>query len=422
MYKNFAKNTLSKILTALMIVALAVGMLPVKQAYAVGPIAALDAWQTTPQMTGTTGNPANATFSISTGTERLLIVLVSCYDSAGGAGQTFTATYGGKPLTQAFLQNTNRRQTWIGYLNEADITGRVGNTVAVTVTGAHTNVAAYIASYSGVHQTNPITASGGAYVNNTNGVTIGGPLTVNAGGYGVYGWAGSAGLTRVSDTETYTEHSDVNNAGTFDYGVASQAFAASSSTNPTVTWSANIRASVSFITLNPATSGPLLSAPTATSIADITATLGATITSNNGSAVGWDYLINKSTTGLNNTTAQNWNIQIGSINTGTELFELREKIEKQEKLKARKDAERKRIQKLEKLSQRQEEAWAQVAALCQEKRAKTYDESVQLLGDLRELGEHTNQENYFQQRFAAILEQYSKSAAFKDRLRRAGLI
>lgn len=108
--------------------------------------------------------------------------------------------------------------------------------------------------------------------------------------------------------------------------------------------------------------------------------------------------------------------------TLAELFELREKIEKQEKLKARKDAERKRIQKLEKLSQRQEETWAQVAALCQEKRAKTYDEAVQLLGDLRELGEHTNQENYFQQRFAAILEQYSKSAAFKDRLRRAGLI
>ena len=105
-----------------------------------------------------------------------------------------------------------------------------------------------------------------------------------------------------------------------------------------------------------------------------------------------------------------------------ELIRLRDKIEKQEKSKAKKEAERKRIQKLEKLSGRQEEAWGQVASLCQEKRAKAYDEAVQLLGDLRELGEYKNQKFEFQQRFANILEAYGKSVAFKERLRRARLM
>lgn len=105
-----------------------------------------------------------------------------------------------------------------------------------------------------------------------------------------------------------------------------------------------------------------------------------------------------------------------------EIFQLRDQIKRREKLKAQKEAQRKRIQKLEKLSGRQEEAWAQVASLCQEKRAKTYDEAVQLLSDLRELGEYKNQKIEFQQRFANILEAYGKSVAFKERLHRVNLM
>lgn len=108
--------------------------------------------------------------------------------------------------------------------------------------------------------------------------------------------------------------------------------------------------------------------------------------------------------------------------TLAELFQLRDRVKKHEHAKARKDAERKRIQKLEQLSQHQEESWAKIASLCQEKRAKAYDEATQLLHDLCELGQYKNQENQFQQCFAAILDQFGKSVAFKDRLRRAGLI
>jgi uncharacterized repeat protein (TIGR02543 family) len=244
---------------AIMIVMLALAALPVSQAYATTAtatnlsVAPLNAWPTAPQMTGTTGNPANVTFTISAGSNRLLMILVSSYDSGGSTGQTFAATYGGKALTQAFVENSNRRQTWIGYLKESDIASRSSDTVTVTVTGVHTNVVAYIASYSGIDQAAPTSGANGVYVNNTNNVAIGGPLTVNAGGYGVYGWSGTGGVTRTSDTETYTENSDVTNPGTFNYGVASKAFAAAGTTNPSVTWSVNTRASVSFVALKPAT-------------------------------------------------------------------------------------------------------------------------------------------------------------------------
>jgi len=211
---------------ALLIVAVLNTAMPVP-ALALGTVAPLDAWPATPQMTATTGDLAG-TFAVSAGMNRLLVVLVCDYDSGGSSGQTFIATYGGKPLAQAALQNDNRRQTWIGYLKETDISSRTSNAITVTVTGTHTNVVAYIASYSGVDQTTPVTAANGVYIDNQNNRRIGGPLDVNAGGYGIYGWSGASGITRTSDTETYAEHSDVNNPLTFNYGVASKALATTS--------------------------------------------------------------------------------------------------------------------------------------------------------------------------------------------------
>ena len=255
---------------ALVLVAVVNTVMPMP-AFAFGTVAPLDAWPATPQMTATTGNLAG-TFAVSAGTDRLLVVLVCDYDSAGSSGQTFTATYGGKTLTQAILQNDNGWQTWIGYLKETDIASRTGNAITVTVTGTHTQVSGYIASYSGVDQTTPVTAANGVYINNLDDQPIGGPLTVNSGGYGIYGWSGTGGKTRTSDTETYTEDSDVKNGGpgSFDYGVASKAFATTGTTNPSVHWSGANSVSVSFITLNP-DSYPV---PTTTSISPTTKTVG----------------------------------------------------------------------------------------------------------------------------------------------------
>ncbi len=258
------------LLLALVLVASVSTAMPMP-ALAVGTVAPLDQWPVTPQMTGTTGN-LTGTFAVSDGINRLLLVLVCGYDSGSSSGQTFAATYGGKALTQAYLQNSNEYQTWVGYLKESDIVGRgTDNAVAVTVTGTHTQVRGYIASYSGVDQTTPVTASGGTYVNNTNGVAIGGPLAVNAGGYGIYGWSSYAVRTRTSDNEGYTELSDVDNAQNPNYGVAAKAFAGAGTTNPIVTWSGVNYASVSFITLNPDSTYPL---PTTTRVSPTTRTEG----------------------------------------------------------------------------------------------------------------------------------------------------
>ena len=273
------------LLLALVLVAVANTALPAP-AIAVGTVAPLDAWPSTPQMTGTTGN-LTGTFAVSDGIDRLLVVLVCGYDVGSSSGQTFAATYGGKALTQAYLQNSNEYQTWVGYLKESDIVGRgTDNAVAVTVTGTHTQVRGYIASYSGVDQTTPVTASGGVYINNSNGVTIGGPLAVNAGGYGIYGWSSYAVRTRTSDNEGYTELSDVDNALNPNYGVAAKSFATAGTTNPTVTWSGANYASVSFITINPDSTYPL---PTTTGISPTTKTEGDaefTLTVNGTNFVG----------------------------------------------------------------------------------------------------------------------------------------
>jgi hypothetical protein len=201
-------------------------------------------------MTGTTGDPGSVSFGISAGEDRLLVVLVACYDSGFSTGQTFSAAYGGQSLTTAHLQNDGGRQTWIGYLNESGITGRSNDTVEVSVTGTHTAVRAHIASYENVDQTSPILNHTGQY---SIGITTSlGTLNVNEGGYGIYGWASNG--YRESDDESYTEHGE-SGISNFGYGVASKAFASVTTTNPVITWSVSNTKSVSFITLNPECDG-----------------------------------------------------------------------------------------------------------------------------------------------------------------------
>ena len=144
----------------------------------------------------------------------------------------------------------------MGYLKEVDIAARSGDAVTVTITGVHTEAVACIASYSSVDQATPLAGAGGVWLNSKNNDPIGGPLPVAAGGYGIYGWSGEDGTTRVSDTESYDVHSNVNNPGTFNYGVASRSLAAGT-TDPSVTWTSNNLVSVSFITLNPSTTYPV---------------------------------------------------------------------------------------------------------------------------------------------------------------------
>jgi hypothetical protein len=114
--------------------------------------------------------------------------------------------------------------------------------------------------------------------------------------------------------------------------------------------------------------------------------------------------------------------QSQSKRSAVELFEQAKNIEMEANRKARAEAERQRIQRLEKLAQEEESAWANVERLLNRKRGSTYDEATKLLGELRDMSEYKQRTPRFAERFKSICERYGKSAALVDRFRRAGLM
>jgi YVTN family beta-propeller protein len=283
----------------------------------------LNVWPASPQLT----SAGSVNFSILPGDNRLLVVAISASGSqfTTATGQTFSATYGGKNLTQAALQNTNTYgQTWIGYLAEADITTRSGDSLSISVNGAVNGVAAYIASFKNVDQSNPVAASGGAY-NRTNGAFITStPLPVGKGGYGFFNWAHAQylGSTWSSISEGYTVNANVYLNGRRT-GIVSKSFSTATRTQPKL-YSSDLYYYVSYslVTLNkfggadldgdgipdsldncPAASNhgqedldhdgsgdvcdgaASLISPTATGIGGTTATLGAMVTSVGGDGI-----------------------------------------------------------------------------------------------------------------------------------------
>jgi hypothetical protein len=114
--------------------------------------------------------------------------------------------------------------------------------------------------------------------------------------------------------------------------------------------------------------------------------------------------------------------QSQSTRIAGELFEQAEKIEMEEKLKAREEAERKRVQRLEKLSQEEEANWVYAENLLGQKRGSAYDEATKLLVELHNMAEYKQRRNEFAERFKLIRDRYGKSIALMDRFRRAGLI
>lgn len=102
---------------------------------------------------------------------------------------------------------------------------------------------------------------------------------------------------------------------------------------------------------------------------------------------------------------------------------LREVEERQEHERQRQaaEAEAKRIQELETLAWREDQVWAEVDALIQQKESKSYDEAAQLLLKLHDLSGYQGQETAFQQRLNRIYEQYSRRNALLHRLHNADL-
>jgi hypothetical protein len=103
------------------------------------------------------------------------------------------------------------------------------------------------------------------------------------------------------------------------------------------------------------------------------------------------------------------------------LFKEAERLEREALRQKKAAAERKRIQELLDLAEREEATWRWVESLIGQKQAKPYDEATKLLADLRDLAIYQNRLPQFQERFLVIKEKYSNRPTLMGRFSRAGL-
>lgn len=116
----------------------------------------------------------------------------------------------------------------------------------------------------------------------------------------------------------------------------------------------------------------------------------------------------------------------GALRSAAEArFEERRRIEEQQKAaereRRRREEEAARNRYLDALSSREAKAWKDVDALIKLKQPKKYDEAVQLLTDLREIGVREGRENEVLSRIRQLRDSHQKKPSLIQRLDKAGL-
>ncbi|WP_013321004.1 hypothetical protein [Gloeothece verrucosa] len=110
-----------------------------------------------------------------------------------------------------------------------------------------------------------------------------------------------------------------------------------------------------------------------------------------------------------------------SRRTIQQLFEAASGEEKATKKRQQQEAEIKRIQELEALAKRETQAWNEVESLLLKPQAKTYEQAVELLVQLRDLAEYQNRYSFFQEKINQIYKKYSRRTGLIERLKKARL-
>lgn len=243
---------LAKVSRALIFTLLLISFMHHNDAYA--DVTVLQAFPNTPTVTAA-AQTASGTFTVSAGANRLLLVAVEA-DSGGTNAGSFTVTYGGQTLTQIVVSDVvQRRISWLGYLNEAQIAAASGTTLAVTASPLINTTPAiriYASTLAGVDQTTPVSASYSIYDNNTTAVFTY-SLAVQAGGYGVFAiTANNATLPTVTVDTGYTLTNMSAASPNTNYSFcAAKSYAAAGNANPTITYPATVRGGIAAATINP---------------------------------------------------------------------------------------------------------------------------------------------------------------------------
>ena len=124
-------------------------------------------------------------FTISVGSDRMLVAAISSTQTATGA-QTASVTYGGQTLTKQVTDETGayRQHTWLFYLKEAGIQAATNSNLTVTITGGTGRMNDVFATvFTGVDQSASPIRDSKNYTSGTSTATnpvFAAALTVNA--------------------------------------------------------------------------------------------------------------------------------------------------------------------------------------------------------------------------------------------------
>jgi hypothetical protein len=99
------------------------------------------------------------------------------------------------------------------------------------------------------------------------------------------------------------------------------------------------------------------------------------------------------------------------------------KVVRQQRLEAEQQkANTARLKKLERIALEEDQLWARIPGLIEQKKANTYDEAVNILKDLRDLTTHQQRMTEFQDKLTAIRGQYPTLQGLHRRLKEVGLV
>jgi len=108
--------------------------------------------------------------------------------------------------------------------------------------------------------------------------------------------------------------------------------------------------------------------------------------------------------------------------TWGQLRAAADRLRRQAERSAAEAAEARRIAELEAFAPHEAEAWQEVMALIEEKKAASYAKAIALLRRLRDLAEYQGRTADFQARVADLRTRYANRPALRDRLQRARLL
>ena len=255
----------------------------------------LNSWAN--KINNTSVSPQSFTYTTSSGTNRLLVVAITTkYGSTGT--RTYSASYGGKSLTLIAQYNTGRDNTWVGYLKEADIASRSGDTIQATYSGSPSNIKVFVASYQNVDQSSPITdANGNGSITTSSSVSFGKNITIAGGDqlfYVAHSGSSTASHTPPSGYSELLQHT----GNGFGVSVGHRNSTLAGSENQTIRFTVSSLVSLVAASLNEAATTCTVSAPTV-SITPTTQTI-----STNGGSAAYTVTVknNDSGSGCTNTT------------------------------------------------------------------------------------------------------------------------